>query len=311
MAWDKWVQGEEGLLSGQSETEPPFVVPLLPVARSKHKWRFLRHGTPYKIRLCLDLKAAGVNEATADWRFRYRGLYDVAAKLRKGDWLASVDISRFYLRLSAGRGLCSAQWVQDPTTYARTSSANRRAKGKRWRQLKAIGFGLKTAPAWASVVSAELVRILEAAGVRVVGCFLDDLLIAGRSQAECQAALDKAITIMRELGVPANDKTVAPRSPAQGIVFLGVHIRTSDMRFTISQEHNEYAVDRVGAILEAGEASKGDLASVAGVLTWISFVFTPGRPRRQFIYDAGSLGSTGSKADVVVVKGYAESWVII
>ena len=42
---------------------------------------------------------------------------------------------------------------------------------------------------------------------------------------------------------------------------------------------------------------------MAGVLTWISFVFTPGRPRRQFIYDAARLGTTGSKRDLVTVRG--------
>ena len=192
-------------------------------------WRYTKYGIPYKIRLCLDLKAADVNEATAPWKFKYRGLDDVAKSVKRGDWLASVDISRFYLRLPAGRNLRRVQWVQDPLSYAKTSKANNRSKRKLWRQLQAIGFGLKTAPAWASVVSAELVRILQADGVRVVGCFLDDILIAGRSQKECQAALDKAIKIMAELSIPANEKTVPPQSPDKGIVFLGVHIRTSSL----------------------------------------------------------------------------------
>ena len=169
--------------------------------------------------------------------------------------------------------------------------------------MQAIGFGLKTAPAWASVVSAELVRILKAAGVRVIGCFIDDLLIAGSTQSECQKALDTAIDIMRRLGIPANEKTVQPCSPNKGIVFLGVHIRSSDMRFTISEEHRHYAIDRVGSALKEGSASKGDLASIAGVLNWISFVFIPGKPRRQWIYDAARLGTSGKKSDRVVIKG--------
>ena len=261
------------------------VVPLLPARRAKHVWRYHRFGIPYKVRLCLDLKAAIVNDATEDWRFRYYGLNDVAEGLRRGDWLASVDISRFYLRLPAGKGLRSAQWVQDPSTYGKTSRDNKFVSRKRWRQLQAVGFGLKTAPAWASVVSAELVRILRKKGVRVVGCYIDDLLIAGASKAECQRALDLATETMEKLGIPANEKTVPPQAPDVGIVFLGVHIRPSDMRFTISAEHREYATDRLSEVLGRGWATKGDLASIVGVLTWISFVFTPGRPRRQLIYD--------------------------
>lgn len=302
-AWDKWVSNAAGLLSEPSSKEPPFVVPLLPATRSRHVWRFRLHGIPYKVRLCLDLKGSRVNQSVADWKFRYRGMDSVAEKLRRGDWLASVDISRFYLRLPAGRNLRKVQWVQDPSTYGRTSRVNARSGKKLWRQLQAIGFGLKTAPAWASVVSAELVRMLEAQGVRVAGCFLDDLLLAGSSEEECERALAVTIATMRRLGIPANEKTVPPQSPRDGITFLGVHIRTSDMCFSISQEHREYATDRIRQVLRQKIASKGDLASVAGVLTWMSFVFTPGRPRRQFIFDAARLGESGVKSDKVAISG--------
>ena len=118
------------------------------------------------------MKATGVNEATGDWKFRYRALDDVAANLKKGDWLALVDISRFYLRLPAGHNLRSVQWVQDPDSYAHTAKLNNKSKRKLWRQLQARGFGLKTAPAWASMVLAELVRIPEAQGVRVASRIL-------------------------------------------------------------------------------------------------------------------------------------------
>ena len=302
-AWKKWTEGSGGLMSESVLQEPDFSVPILPATRSKHKWRYLKYGVPYKVRLCLDLKAAKVNASTEDWKFRYKALDDIAASVKKGDWLASVDISRFYLRLPAGKKLRGVQWVQDPESYAHTARLNNKSKRKRWRQLNAIGFGLKTAPAWASVVSAELVRILKQAGVRVVGCFIDDLLIAGATQELCQQALDKAMSIMQRLGLPANEKTVLPRSPDKGIVFLGVHIRTADMRFTISEEHRTYAMDRVSTVLEQGTATKADLASIAGVLNWISFVFIPGRPRRQIIYDAARLGVGGKKKDVVKLEG--------
>lgn len=302
-AWTKWERDAAGLLSPESSSKPKLVVPLLPATRAKQVWRFDRDGTPYKVRLCLDLKSVGVNEGVQDWRFRYRSFEDIAEKIRKGDWLASVDISRFYLRLPAGQNLRKVQWVQVPRTYGGSTALNASQPGKRWKQLQAIGFGLKTAPAWASVVSGELARILEAAGIRVVGCYLDDLLIAGSSQKICQQSLQKAIGIMKSLGIPANEKTVPPQAPEKGIVFLGVHIRTSDLRFTVSEEHRQYAVDRISYVLDTGMTTKGELASIAGVLTWISFVFLPGRPRRQHIYDAAGLGAYGKKSDVMSVSG--------
>mgnify|MGYP003327780229 CR=1 FL=1 len=219
------------------------------------------------------------------------------------DWLASVDISRFYLRLAAGKGLRRVQWVQDPATYGSDAQANKSSLGRRWRQLQAVGFGLKTAPAWASVVSAELVRIFEADGIRVLGCFIDDILIAGSSKEDCQRALSKALRIMESLGLPANDKTEGPMSPSEGIVFLGVHVQPAHMRFTVSEEHRQYALDQISTVLKNKTATKKELASIAGVLTWISFVHTPGRPRCQCIYDSARLGSAGKKSDVVSVRG--------
>lgn len=137
----------------------------------------------------------------------------------------------------------------------------------------------------------------------MVGCYIDDLLFAGSSEQECRQALDTAIAIMARLGIPANEKTVLPKSPRQGIVFLGIHIRTEDMRFTVAEDTRAYAIDRIVSILQRKASTKGELASVAGVLTWVSFVFLPGRSRRQHIYDASGLGASGKKSDIVPVVG--------
>ena len=55
----------------------------------------------------------------------------------------------------------SVQWFQDPSSYARSShdNARQRARRLRFRQLLSVAFGLKPAPAWASIVSAELVPV--------------------------------------------------------------------------------------------------------------------------------------------------------
>ena len=57
------------------------------------------------------------------------------------------------------------------------------------------------------------------------------------------------------------------------------------------------------ACFGSGSTSKGDLACISGVLSWISFVFIPGKSRRQHIYDAAGLGATGKKSDVVQIEG--------
>ena len=83
-----------------------------------------------------------------DWQFRYWGLESVAETVSKGDWLASIDISRFYLRLPAGERLRSIQWFQDPESFGVDTNANERLKEskRRYRQLRSVAFGLKPAP---------------------------------------------------------------------------------------------------------------------------------------------------------------------
>ena len=60
------------------------------------------------MRLCLDLKSSGYNDSLYDWPFRYRSLDAVAEKVQQNDYLATLDISRFYLRLPAAKD-CGAR----------------------------------------------------------------------------------------------------------------------------------------------------------------------------------------------------------
>ena len=199
-----------------------------------------------------------------------------------------IDISRFYLRLPAGEKLRGVQWFRDPSSFGADTNANERLREsrRRFRQLCSVAFGLKSAPAFASVVSAEAKRILESFGISVAGVYLDDFLIRGATKRECEENLKKACAILAALGIPPNDKTKGPCAPDEGIVFLGVHIRTSDCSMTVTDEHRKYAVDRITALLDKKSASVKELESVGGILSWIAQVFIPGRPRRNAVFEA-------------------------
>ena len=286
VAFAKWKKDAANLMSAQTDERPHLFFPLLPVVREKDKWRRDKYGTDYKIRLCLDLKQGGYNDMLEDWNFRFWGLDCVGENVKQGDWLASVDISRFYLRLPAGARLRQAQWFQDPESYACNTHDNERCRQNklRFRQLLSVAFGLKSAPAYASAVSMEAVRILRAHGVDVVGVYIDDILIRGSTLAECAASLRKACAILRDLGIPTNDKVQGPCSPEEGIVFLGMRIRSSDCSITVTDEYRAYAVDRIFDVVHAGKASLKQLESIAGIVTWVSYAFIPGKPRRNVLY---------------------------
>ena len=282
-SFSKWVNECEDLISAISEIWPEFFSPLLPVAREKDKWRWIKKMVDYKIRLCLDLKVSGYNKRLLDWLFRYCGIEVMLESIKKGDWLAALDISRFYLRLPAGKRLRAAQWFQDPSSYAKsTHNNNHKDKRKlRFRQLLAVAFGLKSAPAWASLVSGELCRILRSFGIDVAGVYIDDLLIRALSRAMCEQDMHRAEQIASALGLPFNEKR---KGPAQDIPFLGYQINTLECTVAVMDEYRRYALSRLEDALKKKHVSLATLESIAGILTWIAGVFDAGKPRRNLLY---------------------------
>ena len=287
-AFDKWVRESENLMSGPTNVEPRILCPLLPVVREKDRWMFTHGGKAYKARLCMDMKNGKLNDLFEEWPFRYLGIQNVASMVQQGDWLATVDISRFYLRLPAGARLRSVQWFQDPASYADCKHNNEKQSRKkmRYRQLLSMAFGLKPAPAYASVVSAELARILTSFGVSVAGVYIDDLLLRAPTKEAMEAALRTCDRVCAALGLDLNDKTVGPCAPSEGIKYLGIIIRTDTCTFSACPVQRAYAVDKLKEILREKTVRLDPLESVAGILTWISYALVTGRPRRNQLYRA-------------------------
>ena len=285
-AFDKWMTKMGDLVSDPTAEVPDKFFPILPVVREKDRWRHLMHGLAYAIRLCMDFKSGKLNALLKEWGFKYWGLECLAERVQQDDWLATLDISSFYLRLPAGKRLRAVQWFQDPSSYGCDNNANDRMSYRRmrFRQLHSIAFGLKPAPAFASIISAELARIFRAFGIKVAGTYIDDFLIRGRTREQTMRSYLLARSIAESLGVPMNDKGQEPRSPAEGVVYLGVHIRTADCSMQMTAEHREYAKERVLVLLRGKFVTVKDLENIGGILSWISHVHVPGRPRRNFIF---------------------------
>ena len=163
-------------------------------------------------------------------------------------------------------------------------------------------FGQKSAPAYASAVSAAAKKILESFGISVAGVYIDDFLIRAASKAECETALRKATAILSALGIPPNEKTQGPCAPEEGITFLGVRIKTDTCTMLVTQEHRRYSVARVQQVIQDGVVSLRELESIAGILSWIAHVYVSGRSRRDALFTAiGSMEKKGLKK--VEVRG--------
>ena len=298
----KWTSSDVSFISPVTSIAPESCCALLPVIKAKDLWRHkIADSTrPVKGRLCLDLKSSGDNTKIASWRFRYLIMQLIMTSLESTDWLTVLDIDQFYMRLPAGRRMRARQWFQDPESFSESDSRNKRQSiaDKTWRQLLAVAFGWKVAPAYASTVSAELVRMLRACGVRVLGTFIDDILIASNDEKQSYDDVALAKTIMAALSLPANAKQKGPCSPETGVPFVGIHVRPADSSLSITAEYRQYVIERLAHVIKCKQVSHRTLESLAGSLTWLCEVMIRGRPRRASIFAA--LARTSHASDIKI-----------
>ena len=298
-ALTKWLESDVTFISPVTSIPPASCCALLPVIKARDLWKQHMLGMPknVKARLCLDLKTSGDNKKTAPWLFRYLVMQLVFACVKPTDYLTVLDIDQFYMRLAAGRRMRRRQWFQDPTSFATSNAANKRqhVSDKLWRQLLSVAFGWKTAPAYASTVSAELVRILRACGVRAVGTFIDDILIASDNKDQADKDVALAILVMAIFKLPANAKQKGPAPPHVGVPFVGIHIRPVDFSLSITAEYRQYMIERLEQVVKLKHVTYKMLESIAHSLTWLCEVMLRGRPRRAHIFAALARASEGDK----------------
>jgi len=160
-----------------------------------------------KLRMILDLRR--VNNYISTPRFAMEDIRKVRPLLQTGDWMTSIDLKNGFHHIPVHPrdqqhlGMC---W-----------------KGKiyTWTHLP---FGLSASPYIFCKVLRETITILRRQGIRV-NCYMDDLLILGRSREECQEAVKVTLETLKMFGWQVNmDKSHL--TPTQELDYLGFTINT-------------------------------------------------------------------------------------
>ena len=152
--------------------------------------------------------------------------------------------------------------------------------GMRWRDKlyidSALPFGLRSAPKIFNAMADALQWIFEQWGVATVLHYLDDYLVLGApSSAECQQALDVALSLCRQLGVPiAVHKTTGPGSV---LVFLGIELDTAAKEVRLPEEKLQHLKREIARWQERQSCTKRELLSLIGQLQHACCVVKPGR----------------------------------
>jgi hypothetical protein len=144
-------------------------------------------------------------------------------------------------------------------------------------------FGLSTAPAWASLVSAELTRMLNARGCPCTIAYLDDFFIIAPTEAEAQKGLDMALAMLREFNIEVAPEKVAP--PSQQATILGIIVDTALGQLRVRKEHLQWGLKVVKDVLKKKKLSLKKTQSLAGVLNWICPMVKGSRPFMRGIWD--------------------------
>ena len=253
---------------GSAELPPGFsTVPLQAVIRDKDRRSSAKTGKPVKVRVCMDL-SRNLNDFCPDWPFRYADIHEVVSLLEPNCWMAVLDLEKWFLQLPTHRSRWKYQTFFDPRTH-------------RYRAYRRTPFGFKLAPAFASAISSEICHILRSRGVNArvafkCSCFVDDLIIIGATQAECEAALQLALSTLSELGFPVQDEKVV--RPAQVVEYLGVELNSKTQELRISDERRLLLLDDVEALLKSGTMHRKQALQLLGKLNWFAVVMPGARP---------------------------------
>ena len=152
--------------------------------------------------------------------------------------------------------------------------------GMRWRDKLYIDttlpFGLRSAPKLFNAVADALQWIMEHNGVPELLHYLDDFLIFGAPDSlECQQALEKALQLCLQLGVPvAKSKT---EGPATSIIFLGIELDTVAKMVRLPREKLHRLQREISKWTGRRSCSKRELLSLIGQLQHACCVVKPGR----------------------------------
>ena len=138
-----------------------------------------------------------------------------------------------------------------------------------------LPFGSRLAPSIFHRLSQAVKRIFQRKFQAKMSVFLDDFLIVAPTNEECTVLMNALIGLLRDLGFDISwPKCV---SPTQSLVYLGIQLDSTSMRMTIPADKVAKITREMDQFLTCVRASKKQLESLAGKLSFMAQVVAGGR----------------------------------
>lgn len=208
-------------------------------------------------RPCLNVKP--LNKFIHSEKFKMETLKDLRSILRRHDWLTKVDLRQAYHHIPLHRRY---------RRFLRFEVA-----GVIY-EFRSLPFGPTEGPRIFTLIMRRLAERFRLQGIRCL-FYLDDILIVGRSRAECLRNTRITIEFLTSLGFELSQKSVL--RPNQALEYLGFVIDTNQFSFVLTNAKRRSFRHRVVRLLNAQEQQRAirlrDLSSVLGTLNSLSIAF--------------------------------------
>ncbi|XP_069109109.1 LOW QUALITY PROTEIN: uncharacterized protein [Argopecten irradians] len=260
-------------------SKPTIISALGAIPKSSSKVRLI-HDASRPSKLSLN------DHILSDCSCEYMDLREATKHITPGCYMAKVDLSNAYRSVPIHPSNYTAtglKWTFSGETQPTYMYDCR------------LPFGVSKSPQIFQRLSSAVCRILKSKyGFRVIS-YLDDFLIMEHSFDRCLQALNTLIRVLRKLGFSINWSKV--EGPTTRILFLGIVIDSETMTFSLPQDKLNHFACLLQSYVSKKRASKKQLETLCGKLSWAAQVICGGRTfLRRIISMKNAMADTHHKA---------------
>ena len=204
--------------------------------------------------------------------FSYNSVHNVCSLLKKGCYMATVDISTAYRSISIHPNQWTFQgvrWILDGEESLLLDTR--------------ICFGGKNSPYLFTQISNFITRCMSRRGFPNVINYLDDFMVMGDSFHECQLAQMTLVNLLVSLGFEVAWKKST--SPSQTCTYLGILFDTNAMEISLPSYKLDKLHQELSFFLNKSRATKRQLQRLCGILAHCAKVVRGGRTFSRRIID--------------------------
>lgn len=163
------------------------------------------------------------------------------------------------------------------------SKASQRATGLKWcidgedtyLADTCLPFGAKASPGIFHRITQAVKWMMARKGFHNIVVYLDDFAFTGSTREECMLIMNTLIGLLRKLGFHISWDKV--EGPSQQVTFLGVRVDSVSMSCSIPEEKITKIRYELVKFADRKRASKNQLQSLVGKLSWVARVVPAGR----------------------------------